>query len=89
LRLLAAPAGGATIIHQDAKLYVSELGVKENVDHALEPTRHAWVQVVRGDVALNGQTLSEGDGAAVSQEIKLSFSGAAPAGGEFLLFDLA
>ena len=89
LRLLAAPAGGATVIHQDAKLYVSELGVKENVEHALEPARHAWVQVVRGDVVLNGQTLNEGDGAAVSEETQLTFAGAGAAGGEFLLFDLA
>ncbi len=89
LRLLAAPHGGATVIHQDARLYVSELGVKENVDHSLAPDRHAWIQVVRGDVDLNGQTLNEGDGAAVSGETKLSFSGSGPAGGEFLLFDLA
>jgi redox-sensitive bicupin YhaK (pirin superfamily) len=89
LRLLAAPAGGATTIHQDAKLYVSELGVKESVDHTLAPARHAWVQIVRGDVVLNGQTLNEGDGAAVTEESKLAFAGAGPEGGEFLLFDLA
>ncbi len=89
LRLLAAPAGGATTIHQDAKLYVSELGVKESVDHTLAPARHAWVQIVRGDVVLNGQTLNEGDGAAISEETKLAFAGAGASGGEFLLFDLA
>lgn len=89
LRLLAAPHAGATVIHQDAKLYVSELGVKEKVEHALDPARHAWIQVVRGDITLNGTELHEGDGAAVSEEIQLEFSGAGKAGGEFLLFDLA
>ena len=89
LRLLAAPSGSATTIHQDAKLYVSELDAKQDVDYALPPARHAWVQIVRGNVVLNGQALNEGDGAAVSEESKLVFSGAGPAGGEFLLFDLA
>jgi redox-sensitive bicupin YhaK (pirin superfamily) len=89
LRLLAAPSGGATVIHQDAKLYVSELSPKQQIAHQLPPKRHAWIQVVRGDVTLNGQELNEGDGAAVSEETSLAFAGSGPNGGEFLLFDLA
>jgi redox-sensitive bicupin YhaK (pirin superfamily) len=38
---------------------------------------------------LNGQKLSEGDGAAISDERELSLAGDSPAGAEFLLFDLA
>lgn len=89
LRLLAAPNGGATTIHQDARLYASELAPQDKVEHPLSPSRHAWIQVVRGDVVLNGTELNEGDGAAVSEETVLSLAGAGPAGGEFLLFDLA
>ena len=89
LRLLAAPAGGATVIHQDARLYVSELAAKEQVALDLAPDRHAWIQVVRGNVLLNGLELNEGDGAAVSAEPSLAFAGSGPEGGEFLLFDLA
>jgi len=33
--------------------------------------RHAWVQVARGAVMLNGMSLKAGDGAAVSEEEKL------------------
>jgi quercetin 2,3-dioxygenase len=89
LRLLAAPEGGATTIHQDARLYVTELTSKQGVTHPLASGRHAWVQVVRGSVTLNGQQLDEGDAAAVSEETKLAFAGASDSGGELLLFDLA
>jgi redox-sensitive bicupin YhaK (pirin superfamily) len=88
---LAGPAGrdgsAATVINQDARLFVSELGAGESVRQPLGPDRHAWVQVVRGGVSVNGQPLQEGDGAAVSDESELSVSGGA-AGGEVLLFDL-
>src|SRR5688572_29137979 len=68
LRLLASPAGGPTNIHQDAKLYVTQLGPKEGVTYTVPSGRAAWVQVVRGNISLNGQTLDEGDAAAVRSE---------------------
>jgi len=43
--------------------------------------------VAKGEVELNGQKLSQGDGAAVSDEKKLTIKGAKAA--EVLLFDLA
>jgi redox-sensitive bicupin YhaK (pirin superfamily) len=92
LHLLAAQAasGGepATVINQDARLYVSDLAAGESIQQPLAPKRHAWVQVVRGEASLNGQLLREGDGAAVSEEPELSVTGGG-AGGEILLFDLA
>ncbi len=92
LRLLAAPAKNgdqtSAVIHQDARVYVAQLGSKEDVHHSLGTDRNAWLQVVEGDVMLDGQTMHEGDGAAVAAERLLSISGGAPAGGEFLLFDL-
>jgi redox-sensitive bicupin YhaK (pirin superfamily) len=91
-RLLAAPHGskngGAVAIHQDAFVYAAVLGLDEKLQRKLAPGRHAWVQVARGNIALNGETLAEGDGAAVSREQDLSFTGGA-GGGEFLFFDLA
>jgi redox-sensitive bicupin YhaK (pirin superfamily) len=53
----------------------------------LEPGRHAWVQVARGAVEINGQPLKQGDGAAVSEEKTLTITGTEPS--EILLFDLA
>ncbi len=89
LRVIASrEAGeGAAKIHQDARVYASLLDQDAQVEHALAPGRHAWVQVARGEVVLNGTALSEGDGAAVSEETKLALKAVSPA--EILLFDLA
>jgi hypothetical protein len=53
----------------------------------LPTVRHAWLQVLRGGVTLNGQPLAEGDGAAVSQEPSLAVR--AEKSAEIMLFDLA
>jgi hypothetical protein len=88
LRLLVAPGGtgGALDIHQDVRLYASLLDKGAGVRRELQSGRHAWVQVVRGRLALNGVELAHGDGAAVSDETQLDF--AALDDVEFLLFDL-
>ena len=92
LHLLAGPPdpqhSPATTIHQDARLYVAELGAGEEVSQALTAGRHAWVQVVRGEASLNGQPLHAGDGASISGEPRVDVRGGPP-GGEILLFDLA
>jgi hypothetical protein len=94
-RLLAAPRGSqrhdsspAATIHQDAFIYAAALGSSENLRQTLAPGRHAWVQVARGSVSMNGEELVEGDGAAITGEQDLSFTGGS-GGGEFLYFDLA
>jgi redox-sensitive bicupin YhaK (pirin superfamily) len=70
LRIIASPDGrdGSLRIEQDASLFASVLNEGQVVRHALANGRHAWVQVVRGNVTLNGVALSPGDGAAVSDE---------------------
>jgi quercetin 2,3-dioxygenase len=88
LRLIASPDGrdGSVKIRQDNELYATVLGAGESVKHALKPERHAYVQVARGSVTLNGQKLGEGDGAAISTEKTMEISGVKHA--EVLLFDL-
>ncbi|HEY1760744.1 MAG TPA: pirin family protein [Bryobacteraceae bacterium] len=91
-RLLAAPYGSnhgeAVKINQDALVYAAVLGEGESLNRELAPGRHAWVQVARGNVSMDGQALAEGDGASISGEQDLSFTGG-PGGSEFLFFDLA
>ena len=89
LRLLASPDGrnGSVKIRQDNDLYATVLGASETVKHELKPDRHAYVQVARGRVTLNGKKLEEGDGAAISNEKIVELTGADKA--EVLLFDLA
>jgi redox-sensitive bicupin YhaK (pirin superfamily) len=89
LRLIASrqAADGSVKINQDAQLYVSLLKPNEEVTHELAAGRHAWLQVARGAVELNGKKLSQGDGAAITDEPKLTIKGTENA--EVLLFDLA
>ena len=92
LRLLAAPEMGrdqaVTVIRQDARIYAAELEVGEGLNYSLAAGRYAWIQAVKGNVSLNGQTLAAGDAAALTDEPALSFEGM-KSGGEFLLFDFA
>ena len=74
-------------IRQDNELYATVLGKGESVKHDLKPDRHAYVQVARGGVKLNGKDLAEGDGAAISAEKSVELTGVSDA--EVLLFDLA
>jgi quercetin 2,3-dioxygenase len=92
LRLIASHDGreGSTTINQDTSVYASLLEGGKKVELGLQPGRHAWVQLVRGELGVNGARLSKGDGAAISGETKLQLTGAASNGeAEFLLFDLA
>jgi hypothetical protein len=69
-------------------VYAAALDSGETLQHKLALGRHAWIQVARGNVSINRQPLAEGDGAAVSDEQDLLFTGGSGSS-EFLLFDLA
>ncbi len=89
LKLVASRGGddGSVKINQDVKLYSSILTNGETVSHQLAENRHAWLQVVKGSLNLNGETLNASDGAAVSDEEVLKIESLADET-EFLLFDL-
>jgi len=89
LRLVASPGGAdeSLHIHQDARVYLSSIDEGKRVAHELAAGRHAWLQVLRGSVALNGERLETSDGAAVSDESDLEIIAVQPA--EIMLFDLA
>src|SRR5205085_5576065 len=71
-RLIAGPdrneaaSASATVINQNARVYVAELRASEAIKYAIAAIRHAWVQVLRGCVSVNGHFLKEGDGASAS-----------------------
>jgi redox-sensitive bicupin YhaK (pirin superfamily) len=74
-------------IHQDVNLYAALLDPREEIVHVIPQNRHAWLQVARGQVVVNGQKLVHGDGLAVSNEERLTISADIPV--EVLLFDLS
>jgi redox-sensitive bicupin YhaK (pirin superfamily) len=89
LHLIAAPDGveGALTIRQDARLYAGALKAGQRIEQALPAERHAWLQVVRGELTANGYELVAGDGAALSAERSLAV--VAKTAAELILFDLA
>src|ERR1700741_3172342 len=86
LRLIASPDAkdGSVKINQDAQLYVTLLKPGEEVAHNFGKNRYGWLQVAKGSVQVNGQTLEQGDGAAISDESNLNIKGAKDS--EVLLF---
>jgi hypothetical protein len=88
LRVVASPDGrdGSLTIGQDASVYLSSLDAKQQVAHELPPGRHAWLQVLRGAVELNGSVLVAGDGVGVSEEQAVAMRAKEPS--EVMLFDL-
>jgi hypothetical protein len=88
LRLVASPdARDASIaVNTDASLYAGTFSAGERAEHVLAPQRHAWVQVARGALRVNGRDVKAGDGVAISDEPSVVIEGTS--GGEALLFDL-
>lgn len=89
LRLVASRGGddNSVKINQDVRLYASILAASDTISHRLAENRHAWIQIVKGSLALNGENLKAGDGAAISEESLLEIK-ALENETEFLLFDL-
>jgi len=88
LRLVASPDGaeGSVTIHQDARIYAALLNGAERAQHALAPSRNAYVHVVRGKLTANGTPLEAGDALKASGVAEIILEKGE--GAEVLLFDL-
>ena len=80
--------GDSIRIHQDVDLFAVRPIDGRRIHHRLAEGRRAWIQVARGRIDLNGQTMEAGDGAAVRDEPDLAVS-AVGGGAEVLLFDMS
>jgi redox-sensitive bicupin YhaK (pirin superfamily) len=92
LRLIASHDGRdkSATINQDASVYASLLDSGKSLELDLKPGRHAWVQLISGQLDINGSRLEKGDGAAISGETALHMASTSGNGAaEFLTFDLA
>ena len=89
LRLVASRDGreGSVQIAQDASMFASVLQDREQVVHELADGRHAWIQIVRGAVSIDGVELSEGDGASWSEATTIEVQSIGDS--ELILFDVA
>ncbi len=89
LLLVASPDGrdGSVTIHADASLYAGLFDGDERAALTLDPSRRAYVHLVRGTLDVNGQRLAAGDALKLDRESALTLSGGSAA--EVLVFDLA
>jgi redox-sensitive bicupin YhaK (pirin superfamily) len=59
-------AEGSLRIGQDAKLWLADMEPGRSLALPTSAGGHAWLQVLRGTIAIEGDTLATGDGAAIS-----------------------
>ena len=88
LRLVISPDGAdeSLTVQQDTRVYAGLLDGDESARLELAADRYAYVHVARGSVKVNGEALTEGDGARVRNEQLLTFTQGRDA--EVLVFDL-
>jgi redox-sensitive bicupin YhaK (pirin superfamily) len=89
LHLIASSDGrnDSVTVHQDVAIFAGVFEMGDRVSYPLAPQRHAWIQVVRGGINVNGIILNTSDGAAISEESEINIEAKEKA--EILLFDLA
>ncbi len=74
-------------INQDANVYASILESGKTTTFRIDKGRHVWLHVAKGKIKFGDLELRFGDGAAISDETELEFTGIEES--EMLLFDLA
>ena len=87
--LLVSPDGaeGSISINQDCRIFGARLQAGGVISQSIVDPRHAWVQVISGEVVVNGEAeLSAGDACALTGERSLKVE--ANEAAELLIFDL-
>lgn len=86
--LILSPNGddGSFKVYQDAKLWRYQYTKDDKDSILLDNNRHYWLQMVKGDLTINGNAVYQGDGVAMAQISTLDV--VANSDCEFLLFDL-
>ena len=89
LRLVASPDGaqGSVLMHADAKLYSGLFDGDQTAELQLNPSGKAYVQLLRGDLHVNGVQLAAGDAAQLDGESRIHLAHGQDA--EVLVFELS
>ncbi|MFC7290561.1 pirin family protein [Hirschia litorea] len=77
---------GSMRIKSDADIYAATLQGNQNIEYNIFDGHKAWIQVARGSLRVNGQTLTAGDGLAINKGGGIVLSNGQDS--EFILFDL-
>jgi redox-sensitive bicupin YhaK (pirin superfamily) len=88
MRLLASPTGadGSVIIHQDAHVYAGLFHESQRAELTLGHDRRAFLQVMRGSIAVNETRLNTGDGVKITAPSGITLQHGREA--ELIMFDL-
>ena len=79
-------AQGSVTLHADARLYTGLFDGDQSAELTLAAKRKCYVHLVRGEIAVNGTPLFEGDAALLEGESRICLNQAK--GAEVLVFDL-
>lgn len=90
LQLVASPqdSDDALTIGQDTRIYRGLASEGDTFEHTLQGTQ-GWIQLVRGELLLNGERLVKGDGAGLERTSEETLKIEVTADAEFLLFDMS
>lgn len=87
-RLFAGESrAGAVEIRQDAEIFFGKCDKGRTLSVQISLGRHAWLQIIKGQIRVQDETLAEGDGAAVSNAAGVEIY--ANQDSHFLFFNLA
>lgn len=88
LRLVASRDGrdGSVTVHQKLDLYASIIAPGTELVYDIAAAHKVFVQVVYGELALNGEDIKAGDGVQISDENRLHLNAKTEA--ELLVFDM-
>ena len=78
---------GSLTIHQDVNLLATELGADQALSYEFDGKRRGFLQVVRGSIEVDGDSLVAGDALATQDQATLTVRATEDA--ELLLFDMA
>jgi redox-sensitive bicupin YhaK (pirin superfamily) len=88
LRLIASRDGrdGSVTVHQEVDLYACILQPGNEIEHSIAESRKVFMQIISGELTVNGQSVSAGDGVQIRDENRLSINSESET--EFLVFDM-
>jgi len=79
--------GDSVKLNQDVNFYAGLFDGNEQAELPIKAGRDVWIQMARGNIDINGLTLTAGDGASLSHADTLTFNHANHA--EVIVFDMA
>jgi quercetin 2,3-dioxygenase len=87
LRKVIGPEGGDVVkVHQDASVHVGALDPGSEVSHRLGDGRGAYLYIIEGAVTLDGEPMTTGDAAKVTDQPELTIRADEPS--ELILVDV-